>query len=366
LASKDSLLYAEALDGMEDVEFAAATHLGRDDAYVRAATHGADFSSYPRSAAAFRERYDLPLFDSAEQFFEEGRLDAVCICTEDSLRARYAAVALGRGLHVFVARPFAVSLEESLLQLGAAQEGRAFLTPSLPQRRHPALQAAFSFIASERVGDVMSAHCRVARHLSLGGWKSDAAKAAGPELEVGFEALDALAWFMRDTPTSLYATGANLDHDAIPFADTLKSLVRFSRGGMASCDFVLTPHYRTPLLFLEVFGSEGFVRVEQRGDRGGMVVRLVDGDGEEEQLVATGSLPHAEMRHWIDMIVAHDVAANADHMQGALMTLHLCLALRQSWQTQQVVSLPLPLPAMPGQAAVRQLDGDDQADDTIL
>lgn len=367
LVSSHALLYADALSQFEDSNLVAAVTLGRGARYIEGSLHLPWLAGYPTTSEAYAERFNVQMYDDLDRFFDEASLDAVIICTEDYLRIRYAIRALSRGIHVFLPKPFASSLEEGVLLLRAAMEGRALVTPSLPIRYHPAYQRARDVVDSGQVGEPFSMHVTVAHHLTLGTWKSDASKAAGPEFEMGFYALDALSWLMSDTPTSLTAVAANRDHAGVPYFDTAKAIVQFSGGGLGSADFLLSPHFKFPSLEMSLLGRDAGVRIERRGERGGMAVTVYDRSGEMEHLVTPGSLYRNEMRHWIDTLTTHDQAANAGKLQAAFVSLQLCLAFKQSWPTQQPVSLPLPVPSVPDAVQERQPeDSSDDADDTIL
>lgn len=373
LASAYAALYAEALAETEAANLVAVCTSGRDDRSLRHALAGLPPERYPTTASGFADRYGVDVQDDASAFFDESALDAVVVCTEDALRARPAIQALARGIHVYMPKPFASSLEEAMLLFQASRGGRAFVTPSLPLRHHPAYRVARELVESGRMGDVLTAHLTLAQHLELGSWRSDPTLASGPELSVAFEVFDALLWLASDGPTSLTALAANLEHRGVPFIDTAKALLRLGRGGMASADFLLGTHYRFPTLELSLVGSEAGVQVQRRGDRGGMALRFFDRQGETEQLIAPGPLYRAEMEAWLALLQEHDQGANDALLQGAVMALQLCIAFRQSWQSQQPVSLPLPLPQPPaaasgvegGPADANDASGAD-ADDTIL
>lgn len=373
LASAYAALYAEALAEMDAANLVAVCSLGRDDQFLHQALAGLPPDRYPTTVSGFAERYGVDVQDDPGEFFDEGALDAVVICTEDALRVRPAVQALSRGIHVYVPKPFATSLEEAMLLFQASREGRAFITPSLPLRHHPAYRAAKEIVDSARLGDVLAAHLTLAHHLELGSWRSDPSLASGPELSAAFDVFDALLWLAGDGPTSLTAYAANLEHRGVPFIDTAKTLLRLGRGGLVSADFLLGPHYRFPTLELSLVGTEAGLQIQRRGDRGGMVLRLFDRHGETEQLITPGPLYRAEMETWLSLLQEHDQGANDALLQGAVMALQVCLAFRQSWQGQQAVSLPLPLPQPPapqpsaeGEASEGELGDAADADDTIL
>src|SRR5688572_25239131 len=104
-----SVNFARALRalGPQRVDLVGAAHLGYDDETLERNTR--------LTRAGFAERFDVPLFERAEDLLDDTRPQLVCITAPDRDKARYAVLALEGGADVFISKPMTSSLE------GAAQ-----------------------------------------------------------------------------------------------------------------------------------------------------------------------------------------------------------------------------------------------------
>jgi predicted dehydrogenase len=223
--SSYSLHYGQALSALPGVDFVGMAYLGREPKYIRDALNLPWLTKYPKTIEGYAETFNVPVFETAEELIERGKPDALCICTEDYLREKYAMVSLETGSHVFLPKPFARSREEAERVFGAANSRGLVATPDLPQRFRPIWATAMDVVLEGAIGRPISGHFSVAHHLTLGGWKSDTSMAAGPELEVGFYAFDAMRMLMQSEAVQVRGVGDNLDHRGIPYIDNGKALV---------------------------------------------------------------------------------------------------------------------------------------------
>ena len=233
--SSYSLHYAQVFQEMPDVDLVGLAHLDRDPKYIRDALNLPWLAKYPKTVEEMAERFEMPLYEKAEDMFEDGRTDAVCVCTEDYLRRHYALQGIENGLHVFVPKPFAASREEAEKVFDAANERGVVAVGSLPHRfRSPAVTARKD-IDEGAIGRPISGHFAIAHHLTLGGWKSDTSMAAGPEYEIGFYVFDLMRMLMQSEPVAVMGVGDNLDHRGIPYIDNGKCIVTCGNGWCCPC-----------------------------------------------------------------------------------------------------------------------------------
>ncbi len=79
----------------------------------------------------------VSIYDDYQQFLEEGRVEAVSICTPNALHAPMAIEAMKRGVHVLVEKPIAVTLSEARRMIDAANRYGVVLTVAQNQRFLP-------------------------------------------------------------------------------------------------------------------------------------------------------------------------------------------------------------------------------------
>ena len=330
--SSYSLHYGQALSELPDVEFVGMAFLGRDPKYIRDALNLPWLTKYPKTIEGYAETFGAPVYETAEELIEQGKPDALCICTEDYLREKYAMRTIDAGLHVFLPKPFAKSHEEAERIFDAAQKKGVVATPDLPQRFRPLWATAMDVVNEGAIGRPISGHFSMAHHLTLGGWKSDTSMAAGPELEVGFYAFDAMRMLMQSDPMRVMGLGDNLDHRGIPYIDNGKCLVTCANGAMASVDLVLSMHHPfPPARSAYVIGDEGALAIT------GNVIEVHSPEGVVNRDVPEWNHTQRELSAWLDVCRTGNDPANMQ--EEGLKTLDLILAYKQAHETGEAVLL---------------------------
>lgn len=165
-------------------------------------------------AAELAERYGVTgVYDTAEEMLRSAALDAVIICTPNWLHAEDTVNALRRGLHVFVEKPMAVSLEQCQLMIEEAERAGKVLAIGHNQRLHPVFRRAKEWLDSGRIGKVT----QVMTQFQHGGpelWSVDGSESwflNGSETglgvlgDLGIHRLDMLRWMLADEITKVHA-----------------------------------------------------------------------------------------------------------------------------------------------------------------
>lgn len=330
--SSYSLHYAQALKALPHVEFVGMAYLGRDPKYIRDALNLPWLTKYPKTIEGYAETFDVPVYESADELIAQGKPDALCICTEDYLREKYALMTVERDMHVFLPKPFAKSREEAERIFGAAKEKGLTATPDLPQRFRPLWATAMDIVTDGVIGRPISGHFSMAHHLTLGGWKSDTSMAAGPELEVGFYAFDAMRMLMQAEPVEVRGVGDNLDHRGIPYIDNGKCLATCANGAMASVDLVLSMHHPfPPARSAYVIGDEGALAIV------GNEIEVHTPDGVTKREVPEWNHTERELGAWLDVCRGNGDAILMQ--EEGLKTLDFILAYKKSHETGETVLL---------------------------
>ncbi len=336
--SSYSLHYGRALQEMPDVEFVGLAHLGRSPKYIKDSLNLPWLKNYPKTLEGYAERFDVELYERPEEMIENGKLDAVCICTEDYLHQHHALRAIDKGMHVFVPKPFARSREEAEVMFNTANERGVVLVGSLPHRFNAQSVTACKAIDEGAIGRPISGNFAITHHLTLGGWKSDPSMAAGPEYEIGFYVFDLMRMMMKSEPKTVMGFGANLDHRGIPYIDNGKCIVECENGALASIDLIFSMHQHFPgAPGMYVIGDEGALAVEQDSETGQNVVAIYTPDGVERQEIPNWDGFERELATWID--ICCEGKDPSWWQEEGIRTLDLISAYKQAYQCGGIVTL---------------------------
>jgi len=94
----------------------------------------------PEKSRGFADRHGFPLHDRYEKVLADPAIDAVVLATPHSLHAGQIIAAAAAGKHVFVEKPFALSLREAEAAVRACAENKLTLAIGYNWRFQPALQ----------------------------------------------------------------------------------------------------------------------------------------------------------------------------------------------------------------------------------
>ncbi len=95
----------------------------------------------------------IPWYDDWRTMLDRERPDLAVIAPFFHLQSAVARECLQRGIHAFVEKPMATSLEDLAALRAAYAAGRAKLCPMLAYRYHPAFQAAWLAVKEGLVGE---------------------------------------------------------------------------------------------------------------------------------------------------------------------------------------------------------------------
>jgi predicted dehydrogenase len=300
-ASSYTLHFGAELSKMPGVRLMGLAHLDRDPEYIRDSLALPWLTQYPKTLEGMAEAFRCPLYREPEEMIDAGKLDGVCITTEDSLRRDYTLRAIKKGMHVFVPKPWAYIRKQADEMLAAARERGVKLIPQLPIRWRAPYVAARQVIDEGLIGRPLSGHFAIDHHLTLGGWKSDPSMSAGPEFELGFYTFDLLRWLIKGEATRVYGVGVNLDHGGVPYIDNGKGIIDFENGAIASIDLRFSMHHPYTGGGFEVIGNEGALILQLDPATNKQVIAVYKGAGVEKRAIAEYNAVKAELGNWIDI-----------------------------------------------------------------
>ncbi|MCB9769190.1 MAG: Gfo/Idh/MocA family oxidoreductase [Candidatus Omnitrophica bacterium] len=196
---------------------------------------------------------------SEEELLEHPGLHAVAIYTPNFLHADHAIRSFERGLHVFVEKPMANTVEESHRMLDAAKQAGRVLFVGHNTRRESRFRHIKSLLENEGVGTPVVANMTFTSPAGLkkelAGWRYD--KNLCPALalsQIGVHAIDVLHFLLgwtRETQAWIRRVGLETDVEDV-------CLGRMEHlGGMSS---TLTTAYSVPRVRnIQILGTKGHV-----------------------------------------------------------------------------------------------------------
>jgi predicted dehydrogenase len=151
-------------------------------------------------AEAMSRRFGVPMVLDSDELIRHPDLEAVVICTPNSLHEEMAIAALEAGKDCFVERPLATTSGGAQRVLDVAARTGRVLVVGMPHRFRPGVVALRSFIAGGELGDVYAIRGSwMTRPVpsSRPSWRQDRQTAGGGALiDLGVPALDLCLWLI--------------------------------------------------------------------------------------------------------------------------------------------------------------------------
>ena len=193
-------------------------------------------------------------------------IDAVIICTPPSSHAEIAITAMKMGKHVLCEKPLSKSLQEAEEMLRVASATDRTLKCGFNHRHHPAIWEAKKRSDAGDLGRPLFTRCRYGICGRPGyekEWRANSEFAAGGQfIEQGTHAIDLIGWFMGEITEVACMTSTHYFKEQA-LEDDGFAIFRIASGGTASLHTSLMQWQN--LFSFEVFGSDGYARIEGLG-----------------------------------------------------------------------------------------------------
>lgn len=194
-----------------------------------------------------------------ETILRDPTIDAVVFATPHSTHADQIARAAAAGKHVFVEKPFALSVREAEASLNAAERAGIVLGVGFNRRFHPSM-ALLKAAIRDRLGTIATISAeQTALHglaLTQDAWRAQATESPGGAMTaIGVHLIDG----MIDLNGPIREVFAQVSRRAATLADdTTDVLLRFANGasGHVFCSTAATPNYR-----MAVYGTGGYAEI---------------------------------------------------------------------------------------------------------
>ncbi len=212
------------------------------------------------TAAAFCADAELNWVASLDHILDDPAIDAVVFATPHRQHPEQVMRSAAAGKHVFVEKPFALSTQDALLAIRAAEQAGIVLAVGFNRRFHPSMAKLRQAVTQGRLGTLVTISAeQTALHglaLQADAWRAQPEESpAGAMTAIGVHLVDG----MIDLFGPIRQVFCQVARRAAPHSDdTTDILLRFENGasGHIFCSTAATPHYR-----MAVYGTQGFAEV---------------------------------------------------------------------------------------------------------
>lgn len=282
-------------------------------------------------------------YRSHDELLAAETLNLISICTPDNLHREAALAAAAKGVHLFIEKPIASTMEDGEAITAAADKARIKLSVGYLLRFDPRYAQARRLIADGKIGDPIHLYAR-----------RNSARTEGPKryggklplaLHVTVHDVDLVLWMLEgQEPVSVYAQTTDKLLGASGTQDTIGAIVRFSGGTLATFESAWSlPAGARHMIDarLELIGTQGSFEV-QCGDSG-----LYFADAAASREIDTQHWPsfdgvvRGDLREELQAVLRWIRGADEPLATGrdALKSLALTRAMMTSAETGEIVKL---------------------------
>jgi 1,5-anhydro-D-fructose reductase (1,5-anhydro-D-mannitol-forming) len=320
----------KGLQARPEVAFVAAATLGVSDDAIQ--------QTLGITPAAYAERFNVKLYESAEEMITAEGLDTVVLITRHTEHAAWVERLATLGVRLFIPKTFATTLADAQ-RIAQVQEQLGTTIAVGPSARFlPPFVAVKQALDEGRIGQPFA--LRLCHHhgtidaFQPHDWYRDPAE-GGPELSLGWYGIDLILHLMGQSVESVYAQYGNYTSPASPFMDCGRIELRLAGGALAAFDMYFCNRFAYPAWQLEILGPHGAISLH-RTVGGTQTVVGVDSAAGYEPLPLPAQTPNWEL-FWVDDFLLGRPPA-IDAVQAALIT-RISLAARAAAQRGQAVWL---------------------------
>ncbi|WP_046227044.1 Gfo/Idh/MocA family protein [Paenibacillus dauci] len=193
-------------------------------------------------AQSYADLYNAKAYTDYKELLAAGGFDAVSVCTPNALHAEVAIAASKAGAHVLVEKPMAVSDEEALEMIAAAEQNNVFLMVAHNQRLMPPHIKAKEILKQGHLGRVLTFRTAFG-HAGPEGWSIDGKNSwffrkgeavMGAMGDLGVHKSDMIRWLLDDEVVNVSAFIGTLDKTDTDVDDNAICLLRMASGAIGS------------------------------------------------------------------------------------------------------------------------------------
>jgi predicted dehydrogenase len=214
-----------------------------------------------QTAEAFCREKSLHWTPDLDEVLRDSAIDAVVFATPHSQHPDQVRRAAAAGKHVFVEKPFALTVADADRMLEAADRAGIVLAVGFNRRFHPSMARLREAVRNGRFGTIVTISAeQTALHgldMPETAWRAQPDESPGGAMTaIGVHLVDGMIDLLGPVASVFATVGRRAPAGAAD--DTTDVLLTFKGGasGHIFCSTVATPHYR-----MAVYGTDGFAEI---------------------------------------------------------------------------------------------------------
>jgi predicted dehydrogenase len=224
------------------------------------------------------------VFTDYNEMLKLEELDAVSVCTWNSVHAQAAIAALKAGKHVICEKPTAMSAKEAVEMEKAAKESGKLLMIGFVRRFGNDTKVLKDFIDNGMMGDIYYTKASYLRRAGCpGGWFGDKERSGGgPLIDLGVHVID-LVRFLMGKPKAVSVTGATFNklgarnnikgtkgyvasdkENIFNVEDLAVAMIKFDNGAVLSVETSFSLNIKQDSGNIELFGTKSGAKLDPK------------------------------------------------------------------------------------------------------
>lgn len=224
------------------------------------------FARTPVAREEFVAAHSCRSANTLDELLSDPEVEGLLIATPHSTHASLIVEAAAAGKHVFVEKPFTLTVAEGKRAVGAAKEAGVILQVGHNRRRQPAIRRLKSIVDERQLGVLHHAEANLSYPKGLNprtGWRGDPAESpAGGMMGLGVHMIDNLLYLLGRAKRLAAFSKQILQISRLDDATTI--MLEFESGPLA---FISTSMVIPDVASTAVFGTEKAAWSEGDGSR---------------------------------------------------------------------------------------------------
>ncbi len=203
-------------------------------------------------------------------------IDAVDVCTPNSLHCPNTIAALRAGKHVMVEKPMAMNAREAQQMIDAARKSGKHLIVGFQHRFDPRTKLIRDQIAADSFGKILYVRAQALRRRGIPNWGVFGRKelqGGGPMIDIGVHILETAhymlgspnpvsitggAWtYMGNKPSQVAMPWPNWDYKTYNVEDLAVGMIRFDSGAILTIESSFVAHIEKDIFNATLMGERG-------------------------------------------------------------------------------------------------------------
>ncbi len=285
------------------------------------------------------ERYSIPeekRFADYRALLSRGDIDAAVIAVPDQWHRELTCAFLRAGKHVLCEKPMALTREDTMAMVRAADEtGRKLMVGQIC-RFTPAFEKAKALVESGVLGELYFLESEYAHDYMkiVDNWRADPLRHG--VIGGGCHAVDLLRWLGGD-PVEVFAYGTKRLLPQVPYDDATVAVLKFGENTMGKV-FVSTGCKRDYTMRTVLYGTKGTLICDNTSPTMTLFTAGEDGMAHAPEIIGVEVNNHNAVREFeaFAEAVAGDAPVLTDAREGA-KTVAVCHAIIESARTGKPV-----------------------------